>query len=390
MNVTDPILAPGSPARAALAHVWAGDEVVILSSPPGAGKTEVITSIAPHLAQYADLTVTIATPTVAGAYDLAYRLKNKLSAFPDISVALVGSAFNARRSRGVRLEKTHLGMSAVIEVRTVASMKMSAVATDVLIVDEAYQCTALDVREAAGRASQILLVGDPGQIGPVITIDTIAWDGLKDSPALRSPDMFSTWPGAILLHLDSSFRLGTDTVRAIKPLYDFDFVSSRPPASIEGEKEISILDLGRIAQPADVSAMRRVVSRAASLVGRTYRYGDKEKALTPADVVLMASRNEQVALLESLVAADKGLKGMIVGTADSLQGGQWPVGVAVDPLAGAATASDHAMTPGRLCVMCSRHIAHLTFATSADVTELLADSTTIQRTVRENLTEASA
>ena len=48
-----------------------------------------------------------------------------------------------------------------------------------------------------------------------------------------------------------------------------------------------------------------------------------------------------------------------VGTADALQGGQWHVVVAVDPLLAAETAEGHNASPGRLCVMLSRHMTHL-------------------------------
>ena len=53
--------------------------------------------------------------------------------------------------------------------------------------------------------------------------------------------------------------------------------------------------------------------------------------------------------------------GVTVGTADSLQGGQWAAVVALDPLTGADGHAPHALSPGRLCVMASRHYAHLTW-----------------------------
>ena len=53
--------------------------------------------------------------------------------------------------------------------------------------------------------------------------------------------------------------------------------------------------------------------------------------------------------------------GVTVGTADSLQGGQSAAAVTLDPLTGADGHAPHALSPGRLCVMASRHYAHLTW-----------------------------
>jgi hypothetical protein len=45
------------------------------------------------------------------------------------------------------------------------------------------------------------------------------------------------------------------------------------------------------------------------------------------------------------------VEGVTVGTADSLQGGQWAAVVALDPLTGVEGLAVHAMSTGRLCVM---------------------------------------
>ena len=55
------------------------------------------------------------------------------------------------------------------------------------------------------------------------------------------------------------------------------------------------------------------------------------------------------------------MDGITVGTADSLQGGQWAAVVALDPLTGTDGLPAHAASAGRLCVMASRHYAHLTW-----------------------------
>src|SRR5690606_23120524 len=58
-------------------------------------------------------------------------------------------------------------------------------------------------------------------------------------------------------------------------------------------------------------------------------------------------------------------------TADRLQGGQWAAVVSLDPFFGSPVGSSHSASLGRLCVMVSRHIAHLTWVTSSDWREVI-------------------
>ena len=59
-----------------------------------------------------------------------------------------------------------------------------------------------------------------------------------------------------------------------------------------------------------------------------------------------------------------------VGTADRLQGGQWPLVVALDPAAAVGSDNEYAMSLGRLGVMISRHTHHLTWLSDASWPEV--------------------
>lgn len=384
---TDPILAPGTVARQATRALWEGCEVVSIASPPGAGKTEVITSIAPCLAIDASRRVEIATPTINGAYDLAERLAAKAGS--QCPVTLAGGSFAQSRARGgVRVGKPD---GRGIVVRTIAGAAYSHNDCDIMMIDEAYQATSLHVRDAIAHASQVMMVGDPGQIGPVVTLDTSLWETSSDNPSARAPEVWETWPGALRLHLPSTFRLGPNTTACIAPLYDFPFSSRRPDAGVDGCPEIRVLSVGQPSTTADRPTMRAIVEYAAQFVGLTYTYNGVARPLATADIAIVATRNEQVATLSSMVAMNPDRKGLTVGTADALQGGQWPVVVAVDPLMGASNVSDHALTPGRLCVMLSRHIGHLSFVTATNVIPLLRQADIsrsdkkLQALIRQNL-----
>src|SRR5699024_6509475 len=78
----------------------------------------------------------------------------------------------------------------IVLVNTLKSLQVNKQTVDVLIIDEAYQAPYAEVLAAASEAKQLLLVGDPGQIGPVVTINTAAWDHLDYAPHHRAPEVF--------------------------------------------------------------------------------------------------------------------------------------------------------------------------------------------------------
>lgn len=93
----------------------------------------------------------------------------------------------------------------------------------------------------------------------------------------------------------------------------------------------------------------------------------------PADVAVVVSRVGQAAWLRAVLAD---VAGVLVGTANGLQGVERPVVVAVHPLAGCRGGGEgFGLDSGRLCVMLSRHRAHLSVlvdAGSAAVLDRLA------------------
>jgi hypothetical protein len=230
---------------------------------------------------------------------------------------------------------------------------------DVMVVDESYQATHQQVRSAMANADQVLLVGDPGQIGPVVTVRTDLYAG-PTAPHLRAPDVFDRHPDAVVLTLPHTYRFGADTARALAPLYDFTFGSARPPRCVIGLPELASVRVNGVEDGnTDEDLLQAVVRRATSLVGRVADVDGELLAVTAKDVAVVASHNVQVALLRGLLA-EQGHPDLLVGTADKLQGGQWEAVVALDPLAGDGQGS-HATSLGRLCVMASRHKSHLTW-----------------------------
>jgi hypothetical protein len=355
--------------------VWSGSPITVVDSPPGAGKTTLVVNIVAHLTARADLRVLVVTVTRQQATALAHRLVTEIDP-KDIEIAVKGlqagtlprGLYSASRSAGVKPAK--------VTVRTLASCALSAPSEyDVIVVDEAYQATYADVSLASAHIDQILLVGDPGQIGPVITVDTSIWRGMKDPPHGRAPEVLVTHEGADSLALDKTWRLGPATATAIAPFYAFPFTSACVARRYVGTGgdifgEIEAIQVPDADTPDDVATLSVVAERVAALVGgHLFTPGEPDvdgncpsvsREATEADVAVVLSRNSQVSIVSGLLAS-KGIEHVTVGTADRLQGGEWPLVVALDPAIGSDESSEHSMSTGRLCVMTSRHTTHLTW-----------------------------
>ncbi len=361
-------LVPGSVLSHALYETVSGRRVTIIDSPPGSGKTTLLVNAALWLGANTDLTVTVAAPTRAAATSVAERLAD---VHEQASVVLALNGVDKASSSAIHTpgNGAFQGQAGDIVVRTMASMAMSTSTTcDLLIVDEAYQSTFASLVASAKGSEQVLMVGDPGQIGPVITTDTTVFEDSPYPPHGRAPDVLRHHPSALVAHLPTSFRLGQRTVDAIDPLYDFAFSSSRPDRRIVGHDEIEAVQIDK---PDPVDLYAEVARLAATYIGKTVETTDGSRPLTPGDVCVVAGDNMAVNGIAGFLSTMGHYPGITVGTADRLQGGQWHAVIALDPLASASTVSEHHLARGRLCVMASRHMTHLTWAYSRDWQNLI-------------------
>lgn len=356
-------LVPGSVAAKVLYDLWSGQEYVVVNSPPGAGKTELIVTTVAHLVRNSDHSIVIATPTRAQAIAITTRL---LAQVP------VNHITSQIKDPAVPKElSSTTGKSGRVIVRTVASCAALPPQCDLMVVDEAYQATYADLAQASPTAAQVLLVGDPGQIGPVITIPTGFWRSMTHPPSDRAPEVVATLSGAIVHNLDKSWRLGEHTVKVIAPLYEFPFASGGVQRDRLGLAEIEAVELPELTEADDTTTMTVIAERVAHL-----------RSLTES-VACVVARNSQATAIKAILAG-AGVTDVMVGTADKLQGGQWTAVVALDPIAG-SRASDHSLSPGRLCVMLSRHTTHLTWYHDGTWRDVKAASFERQREVREVL-----
>lgn len=384
-------LGVGSITSQALFAIFQGEPAVTIVSPPGGGKSTTIADVAVFLLEQTDLKFEVLNPTRDGAWALAEKIgaimaQRHPGERPAVlfNVSKMDPPEHTTRKVG-EANKRRMG------VRTVASAAMSQPKVDLLIVDEAFQTTYAQIAVAADQADQILMVGDSGQIGPVVTSDTRVFSSRTVKPESRAPEPFIA-KGYPVLNIDRTYRLGPDTVDAIAPLYDFDFASARPEISLRRGRrtlpEITSIAMEPVDTPEDFDVAHAVADRAEALLQCQVHTADGDTAMTPAQLAVVVAHNAQVSAVAA-VLEKRGIEGTAVGTADSLQGGQWNAVIAVDPLTGYREPKGHQLHPGRLCVMASRHVAHLSWIHPVDWDEVLDTSeedVEAIRTVRESLT----
>jgi len=388
----------GSPLAAALFELYSGSPVTVVAAPPGGGKSDLVARAVAHLFAHTDATITVATATNEQGTAIAERIMSEIGPHDGpFAVRVASGKMRVPEGAGSPRDKDKVR---AVQVRTAASCKASPPATDFLIFDEAYQITFADFADGADRANQVLVVGDPGQIGPVVTVDTTAWAHLRQAPHMRAPDVLSQREDATIINMPATYRLGPVTAQVLHPLYGWAFESRRPQRALaQMPGEVRTLQLPVRETPFDLDSMTHVVGAAMDYVGTTLGVqtsaGSRSRDLTPTDVAIVVSRRAQASAIEALLLErGNGAEDITVGTADKLQGGQWHAVVAVDPtLAGAE--SEHALASGRLCVMASRHMTHLTWVYDDRWAAVLAgapDAEDAQRgaAVREGLLAAGS
>jgi hypothetical protein len=188
-------MTPEQRADAALTAVletqWRGEPAIVLDSPPGAGKTGVAERLAMQSAGVLGERVMVTTQTNEQAFDLMRRLG---AGFPRFNVHLF-----AKESLQVPADVTRLPNVAVVSdlarvpagpavvVSNAAKWSWVQGAAGSLfalnIVDEAYQLPDYGFHQIAGLAERQVLIGDPGQIEPVIQAEL---DGGAAIPPART------------------------------------------------------------------------------------------------------------------------------------------------------------------------------------------------------------
>ncbi|MFN8090487.1 MAG: helicase, partial [Mycobacterium sp.] len=107
----------------------------------------------------------------------------------------------------------------------------------------------------------------------------------------------------------------------------------------------------------DAALIRAAVDRVRELIDHAeLTTATGTRRVSDEDVAVVVPHVPQAAAVRAMLSSHPGV---LVGTADALQGLERPAVVAVHPLAGKRVADEFSVKPGRLCVMLSRHRCHL-------------------------------
>ena len=353
----------------ALLAAWSGDPLIIVPSPPGAGKTRLVVLLAAALAERAGMRVGVAAQTRAQAEQIARR-----------AAAHTGRAVlmwprgrplpDTGRIRAVAGQGAGFpGDGGGILIGTTARWQLCDPhqhSCDLMLVDEAWQASYADIGALGAFARQILCVGDPGQIDPVVTGAVSRWKDDPHGPQLPAPDaLTAAYPGAVTsIRLPDTWRLGAATTRLIQPAYypGMPFGSRRPDEHVAGPggplPEITRRTVRVTRGYGDPALARACAARVRELLdGHVLITPDGTRPLEAGDIAVVTPHVSQASAVRALLAG----AGVPVGTANQLQGQEYPAVVALHPLAGYRdSGSDFATQPGRACVAFSRHRSHMT------------------------------
>ena len=367
-----------------LAHVESNQSLLVLKAPPGSGKTYV-TLHAVALARHRGRRVAVATQTNKQAEDFCRRMAED---FPRFVVHRWASAGRRERPLGdsVRWHRGRdLPQGPCIVVSTSAKWGTSDLdgqdPFDVLFIDEAWQLCWADFMLFSGVASRFVLVGDPGQIPPVVPVDVSRWQTSRRPPHVPAPEVIlrdKTLPTR-RLELPVSTRLPPDTCALVQAFYDFPFAAWAAPGERRlvlptgnsddsvADRVLALLTTGSTAllllptpaggppqeedtelARAAAAVVRRALERFASVHTES-----GEAPLRPEDIGLSATHR---VMNTRLADALGDLAGQVsVDTPERWQGLERPLMVIVHPLSGVTQPSVFDLATGRLCVMTSRH-----------------------------------
>jgi len=370
--------------RKLLTAVVRGEPLVIVKAPPGSGKTRVILEVA-ALLRSKGKRIAIAGQTNSQVDDICRRLTEQFE-FPVVRFCSSGN--RARGDLGEQVtwidQTKELPTGAAIVATTAAKWGWYGrphAPFDYLLIDEAWQLAFADFMLLDQVAPRMVMVGDPGQIAPVVSIDTARWATSDAPPHVAAPELLLNANGAdpVALELPASYRLPHDSVRAVNEFYDFEFESWAEPAdrgtefgSPDNPSELDpVLDAlsnrsivaATIPTPPEGPPLeedRELAQLAASLVHRMVERGGRltvdgeEIEVNGREIGMCATHRRMNSRLVESLGPDLSSQ-VLVDTAERWQGLERPLMVIVHPVSGTTDPTTFDLQTERLCVMASRH-----------------------------------
>ena len=374
-----------------------GRKLAVIKAPPGSGKTFTLLRIVRTLIDLHGWKVAIAAQTNNQANDIArqFGLAN-----PDLLMVRIGAAGSAAPSD---FPPAGLWVNSFGDAPDAPGLFVSTTAKwaasgnlpffDLLAVDEAWQMAWADLMRCADASPRYLLIGDPGQIAPVTSVDVSRWGTSRRAPHKAAPSVVFADPQfkavRVVGNLPACRRLPAESVPYIKPFYDFDFDAFAQPGdrifrwagetiSQNGqgyellfeklekcEPLLLTISTAEDGPPAEVDydlakAIRNIVAGliCEDVLIREDARGN-ERRVSETDIGITSSHRAMNGAIRR--AFDGEFNEVRIDTPERWQGLEKPIMIAVHPLSGVTEPSDFDLATGRLCVMASRHKVAMIF-----------------------------
>lgn len=373
--------------------------VAVVKAPPGSGKTHLLIEAVAR-AHARDLRIAVACQTNSQADDVCRRI---VAAHPLLRVVRFVSSKAEPLALGRAVTTcraaSELPYGACIVVGTTAKWGLVNIdhAFDVLMVDEAWQMAWKDFMLLGQVAPKFILIGDPGQIPPVVTIEVKRWETSPRPPHRPAPDVILSEAelNPVVLELPATRRLPFDSATLVQPFYDFSFECYAGP----GERTVHVKTPGQtgvhrafnaLAESSAVGVTiptpdggpplerddelaRTVVQIVEEIVGRGAEFQENgaRVPIEPEHIGIVATHRVMNSAID--LALPTKLRGrVVVDTPERWQGLECPIMIAVHPLSGLLAPSAFDLETGRMCVMISRHRGGLILVGRDHISETLA------------------
>ncbi|MDI5938574.1 AAA family ATPase [Micromonospora sp. DH15] len=386
--------------NAVLADLRTGDHRgVVVDSPPGAGKSTLVVRAAVELAAAGEPLIIVAQ-TNEQVDDLIDRLARKA---PGLRIGRLSATEYKPTDRvkdhptvKVAAKVADLGEPAVV-IGTAAKWAMVTEGCwPWAIVDEAYQMRSDALLRVAGRFERALFVGDPGQLDPFSTVETVRWTGLTWDPMQSAVAVLLRHNPQLPVHRQPvSWRLPASAAPVVAAaFYPFTgfragtgrddrvlaFTDAGPGDAVDAAVELAastgwaLYELPERHTPrtdseaaaACAALALRVLARGAVAVSEHAPAG---APVTADRIAVGAAHRDQVAAIRAHLGAAGA--GITVDTANRLQGREYDVTIVLHPLSGRRDATAFHLESGRLCVLTSRHRHACVVVARAGIAELL-------------------